>query len=526
MVNDSLCSRHAICIRLYKNREPSLDELSVPIAIASSPFGQCPLSVIIVEPTTSPPKSVDRAESIIPIQSNGNGSILTVQSLFGSNRLAAFICLSNIYRSSNLFTPFQIQALADWIAAASSTELSELVSASGTSNGKLFLIHLVNRILPEVQTVPILYPTFPTLSSSGLFSSLILSASGQLSTIALALTLEASHTPLVVIDPASSSSHSHVSCTAVSLQCLLDESKLTRNVTCNPEISSLLTSSIFSLASLLDAAESSVSVCRTEMKQSFKVPHSCGSTQFFNILTAPRITLVFSALKTFQDSVDRCESVLLPLLQCCLRSNESRKVEAWPEDIPLPPEVIVPVVARPVNDNSVKELTMELQSLNDVLHIRLTELTSHINIEAVTSNLNYLSDLVVRISILEISMALLLLQDEEVDVYNLSVSKALKKKKNLSSKLHYGKALQRFVLEMASQYKSITSSSSMYEFLIYRCISGGILSLSPLLGELLIPLNKGSRRPKVAKGSLDTIPKRMVIRDIVFELIKSVKLNT
>lgn len=505
-------SHRSVCVRLYKNREPVLDELSIPIAAASSPFGYAPISVVIEEPIAS--KSVDRTEALLLSLTN-EGRFRC--SLLGSDRLAALVFLSNVYRSSKVLSHLQIQALGDWIVSHDE-DLSKLISSS--PNGKCFLSHLLSRVLPDVTTIPVSIPNLPVLSSSGLIHSLISSTTAQLSMVALALTLEASRSPLSILDSASSSSHAEVTRIANTLQWLLDESKLTPRTKLESDVAALLSRGIFSLASLNDSARSAVSTCRTEMKHSLKLPTQSNESE---IMTIPRIALIFSTLSSFQDTVARCHSILLPLLTSRTQSNSNRQILAWPEDQTIPVEVVVPIIARPVNEETVSELTNELNFLQNSVCGWTSGLDDDFSL---ADRLVGVSELMVRCTVLEISMALVLLQDDEVDSYNSAVAKALKKKKNITSKLHYGKPLQRFISGLMSEMKSEELMTPDFKSLLGRCEKGGILSLKTLLTEVITPLNQGSRRPKVAKGALDTDPKRMVIREHIFELIRFVMIGT
>lgn len=510
----------SVIVRLSKDREIALDGL-VPVVAASSPFAVGGSLCVVVEEPKVPYSRVARADHPAFDPSTSEG--VTVDSLLGSYRLAALLWLSTIYRSSNALLPSEVQSIANWLAAASHAELSELVTKS-SANGKALLHHLVKTLLPSA-AVPAASHPFPIFTSSALVSSLVFNASAQLSTIALAMTFEAARLPLSTIEAASP--HSSVSHAVHVLQWLLDESKLQRNPSCEMEIRSLLTRSIVSLSSYEAAAASCVATCRAELNQAMKQPfHSArhnietGPNDVV-VLTLPRMTVVVAAADNLQSTLTRCKSILLPLLATRMEANQSRQLAVWPESVPLPSEVSIPAVARAVNDEAVAEFATELGLLEAGFKAYAT-IASSMTVEGLNSHMVALSELSLRCSVLELSMAAAMLDDDEIDSYNSAVSKALKKKKNVSSQLHYGRPLQRFVSEIVRQWRSeMIACASLHSALKLRCEGGAVLSLTPFLSSILSPQNQEARRPKVAKGAIDTEPKQMVIREHVFDLIRS-----
>lgn len=519
------------CFQFHKNRELSVDNV---VALVTSKHQDCvvvegvpeatsldgapPVTAILSEVSSA--KAVDK--DVLSLTSDAPvDSVNTSRAVeLAAARLATILWLGNVYRTSDICSSDQVSRMARWVMARD--DILQLISTQQQKE-LLDCLYRLSDSTNESEGLPlskINLPPVPETASQLLVCTQLLLRAADLATINVAVATEVCRLPLKFLDTPSNSYHASVKRTAGAIKWLLDESKLQPRQGSEEEIS-LVHSSCYSLAQFSDAVQTAKAAARTELKN-FTRNYVCARSPLplFDVLLAPRVGLQVACHRMASESFDRINVLLVPRLRARLRvlSDEPRVVQSWP-DVSNPADIQLPKVPG-VQAASANMLQAAIDNVGEkISHITSSNLDQSAGSQR--TKLHQSVSILIQILSLELAVGVLLLEDQKLDCYNAAAEKALKKKKNISARLHIGQPLDRFLAALLSDLPD-SESVSRVTYIPNVLANLGLIDIGSQLETALSVANQSSRRPKVAKGCLDATPRLMLIRLTILDKIRSI----
>lgn len=431
-----------------------------------------------------------------------------------ASRLASTLWLSGVYRSSGLLTAAQVVALCRWIMEHDGIE--DLLC----EKPNIFLEKLLRCADQEITTPKQdSIPPLPFQAAETLIITKKLSCIAKVASVNIAIATEVSRVQVKYIDHLTASCCATLAHIASSIRWLLNESKLQPRRDVDSAVD-LLTASCCSLAAFSDAVQAAYAASRTDLKQFVKSSATRHHCSLNDVLLPTQAALYAGCCRVVQESFKRFYMLLLPRMRQRLTAPALGML-AWPQDVPRPTDLDDPAPF----ELDVKSAALLQDAVDDVAQNLLQITASGFSVSGAPEQdlkLSLIVDTVVRVLALELSLGVVLIDDERLQCYNAAVEKASKKKKNVATRLHIGHPLYSFILGLLPLLPP-PSPNSRRALVLPQLLSGiGVLRFNAALDAALTVANQSGRRPKVAKGCLDVTPQQMLIRSTVLDTLRTV----